>query len=728
MAKQIDAAQQAYQWAQEGRVLKSVMASRGIGAKIKSAATAKWNAKTGSPYTKNTTGTARALRLVGADKSALIFDALFGGNLDKRTKKQIAQEAKEQQEEKKERKKAYRTDTTSKKAFVSIKKDLGYIRKDLFDIKSLLMPKGVVAKDKNGQTKFVQYNPLAPQGEQFNTVTESGKLTAMPPGKGFQASAQKKAALATAQLALKILEEDKKKEKYRWKDKKEEFRKKDPLGVLTEKVDALTEKVDALGKPKSNGLLGMLGTMLTGLLGGLLGKLKTLISPIFKILGPIAKAIGSVAKWAGKFGMFVMKTMWSAIRAMSTGLWKLIGKWFPGLTIPGLIGAGAAAATTGAMALALDKGMKQGADKAIDGVMTDVTKKIKNSGFEKDYSEEQKYQMYKTDMDKAYDSEDNPERKAYKQQQWLNSEGLSDTEKAMARRYFHEKNGGSRGPKSRGGRRGSATPAPAWEDSDSFDTNYVEEVVVSTPKQTGELSRKNEVSGEDAIKKQIKQHEGLRLKPYKDTKGLWTIGYGHLIGKNLPEEWNRTITKEEAEAIFEKDYAEHRKAAEKIPGFDKMNEKGKRALIDLTFNMGADWVRVKGFKRFEAAMNQPTPDVNKAAQSLEESLWYDQVKGRAKVVVNDLRAGLSPVSSGGPIMAAVTPQPTVSGGAMDSATRSLQASNSPQAGTPVVATTVVNNQTNNNVGKRPMAKADVVTRDEALVRSANRDSRHPVLG
>jgi hypothetical protein len=63
--------------------------------------------------------------MAGANRAALIWDALLGGDLDKKTKKQSAQEAKEQQEEKKEQKKAYRTDTTSKKAFVSIKKDLG---------------------------------------------------------------------------------------------------------------------------------------------------------------------------------------------------------------------------------------------------------------------------------------------------------------------------------------------------------------------------------------------------------------------------------------------------------------------------------------------------------------------------------------------------------------------------------------------------------------------------
>ena len=31
----------------------------------------------------------------------------------------------------------------------------------------------------------------------------------------------------------------------------------------------------------------------------------------------------------------------------------------------------------------------------------------------------------------------------------------------------------------------------------------------------------------------IRQHEGLRLQAYKDPVGLWTIGYGHLIGKKL---------------------------------------------------------------------------------------------------------------------------------------------------------------------------------------------------
>ena len=47
-------------------------------------------------------------------------------------------------------------------------------------------------------------------------------------------------------------------------------------------------------------------------------------------------------------------------------------------------------------------------------------------------------------------------------------------------------------------------------------------------------------------------HEALRLKPYKDVAGHWTIGYGH---KLLPGEWYDEITKEKAEQLLRQDLA-----------------------------------------------------------------------------------------------------------------------------------------------------------------------------
>jgi lysozyme len=46
----------------------------------------------------------------------------------------------------------------------------------------------------------------------------------------------------------------------------------------------------------------------------------------------------------------------------------------------------------------------------------------------------------------------------------------------------------------------------------------------------------------------LKRDEGLRLKPYQDTVGKWTIGYG----RNLDD---RGISKYEAEAMLRNDVA-----------------------------------------------------------------------------------------------------------------------------------------------------------------------------
>ena len=184
--------------------------------------------------------------------------------------------------------------------------------------------------------------------------------------------------------------------------------------------------------------------------------------------------------------------------------------------------------------------------------------------------------------------------------------------------------------------------------------------------------------------------------------------------------------------MFEKDYAEHRAAAAKIPGFDKLNNEGKKALIDLTFNMGANWVKVKGFKRFEAAMSQPVPDLEKAAESLEDSLWYRQVKDRAPTVVGNLRAGLDGTNLPREGMfASVKPAPTIRGVSMDGEARKMEATKATSvSAAPVVISAPTNSTTvaSNSGPKTPLPRASVTSSDDAWVRTANRDTRHPIHG
>lgn len=154
----------------------------------------------------------------------------------------------------------------------------------------------------------------------------------------------------------------------------------------------------------------------------------------------------------------------------------------------------------------------------------------------------------------------------------------------------------------------------------------------------GEGLKMPSVGGDDAsIMAMIKKHEGFKNKPYQDSRGLWTVGVGHLIGdgKTLPPEWNRTFSDDEVNALFAKDFAHHKELASKAPGWNLANDRGKAALIDITFNMGLGWVN-KFKKGVEALLKG---DFKTAADEFVDSEWYKQVKGRAVTVTNLLREG-----------------------------------------------------------------------------------------
>jgi lysozyme len=144
--------------------------------------------------------------------------------------------------------------------------------------------------------------------------------------------------------------------------------------------------------------------------------------------------------------------------------------------------------------------------------------------------------------------------------------------------------------------------------------------------------------GDKGVMSMIKGHEGVRLEPYQDSLGLWTVGVGHLIGdgKTLPAEWKgKKLTMQEVDDLFAQDFAHHKEMAKKVPGWDLANETGQAALIDLTFNMGGAW-----YKKFPAAAKAlASGDFSKAADELTDSLWYKQVKDRAKTIVSMVRGG-----------------------------------------------------------------------------------------
>lgn len=130
-------------------------------------------------------------------------------------------------------------------------------------------------------------------------------------------------------------------------------------------------------------------------------------------------------------------------------------------------------------------------------------------------------------------------------------------------------------------------------------------------------------------------NEGFRNEPYKDSRGFWTIGIGHLITtkKDLPKEWkNAKLTDDEVKALFKEDYNKHLNEAKKLPMYEKLNEEGKLALLDLTFNMGTNKFNETKWPKFFSALE--SEDLDTAAQELENSKWFNQVGNRGPRVID----------------------------------------------------------------------------------------------
>jgi GH24 family phage-related lysozyme (muramidase)/LysM repeat protein len=148
---------------------------------------------------------------------------------------------------------------------------------------------------------------------------------------------------------------------------------------------------------------------------------------------------------------------------------------------------------------------------------------------------------------------------------------------------------------------------------------------------------KDTAAFDEEVKAFVTLNEGRKNTPYKDTKGLWTVGVGHLIGKTLPKEFTnpdgtpKTLSDREVDKLFAMDYKKHKEEATQLPMYDELDSKGKQALIDLSFNMGSTKFNEKKWPKFFAALK--AKDLDKAAIELKDSAWFTDVKNRAPRVI-----------------------------------------------------------------------------------------------
>lgn len=126
-------------------------------------------------------------------------------------------------------------------------------------------------------------------------------------------------------------------------------------------------------------------------------------------------------------------------------------------------------------------------------------------------------------------------------------------------------------------------------------------------------------SEQNKITEFIKKHEGLRLKVYKDTVGVSTVGYGHNIEDN-------GISQAVADLMLKEDVEIAVADCHKLfKNYDRYSARQKAAVISMSFNLG--YSRLSKFKKMIAAMNKG--NYKEAARQALASKWAGQVHGRA---------------------------------------------------------------------------------------------------
>ena len=132
-----------------------------------------------------------------------------------------------------------------------------------------------------------------------------------------------------------------------------------------------------------------------------------------------------------------------------------------------------------------------------------------------------------------------------------------------------------------------------------------------------------------ALKEQLVRHEGLRLKPYRDSVGKLTIG----VGRNLDDVG---IREDEAMLMLDHDILGVLDDLDReCPWWRHLSETRQLVLADMCFNLGIG--RLKGFRKALGAMQEGR--WADAAREMLDSRWAAQVGARAVNLAEMMEVG-----------------------------------------------------------------------------------------
>jgi GH24 family phage-related lysozyme (muramidase) len=145
----------------------------------------------------------------------------------------------------------------------------------------------------------------------------------------------------------------------------------------------------------------------------------------------------------------------------------------------------------------------------------------------------------------------------------------------------------------------------------------------------------------DLLLQLLRREENLRLDPYRDSEGYWTIGYGHLIdsrkGGFLPS-WVRPafpITAQEADELLKRDVLEHLEDLHDLIDTSKFGAVREAVFGSMIFQMGA--TNLKSFVNTLRAAR--VGDWLVVASGIRNSEWYRQTPRRAERMAKAIESG-----------------------------------------------------------------------------------------
>jgi putative chitinase len=252
-------------------------------------------------------GAEEFFKYAGFENLGMIAGALF----DRKATKEETEAARQtlgmnsQEEEKKEKKEKGGVDSKKvdyivkssqdiKAKMASIYGAIAQIDKNVSYIVDRVAPKLLEAKEEGGEgRKLLQFDPLAPAGEQFRQIADSGKATVAKAPKEYMKSATMKAALMGSMpppaAATTGTFQDPTEKSFT-----EEFAKEDPIAILRQDMNTNFEKLFKILEEQKE----QMDSMNTPL-GSLLSMVPTVVG--LGSLGPMLKKVGGVIPKLGKF-------------------------------------------------------------------------------------------------------------------------------------------------------------------------------------------------------------------------------------------------------------------------------------------------------------------------------------------------------------------------------------------------------------------------------------------